>query len=294
MDNKENPLYKYPHEKLPMQKQKAPGLQEEMRPVPDCGEDSYRGSGKLKGKKALITGGDSGIGRAVAIAFAREGAQVAITFLPEEQEDVNSLVRLLEKESVSIRAFACNLRKEESCQTVIQQVVNEWETIDILVINAAVQQANEDITTLTAAQILETFEVNVFSGMYLSKAAVSHLKAGSSIIFTGSAEYYTPNKTLLDYAASKCAIVGFSIGLSKQLIDKGIRVNTICPGPVWTPLEISGGNPDEGIPGHGLDTPMKRPAQPVEMSSLYVYLASADASYATGEIYGLTGGLSSL
>lgn len=163
-----------------------------------------------------------------------------------------------------------------------------------MVLNAAVQMAQTDINKLTAEQIQKTFEVNVFSPMYLSKAAIPHLPVGSSVIFTGSAEYYTPNKTLMDYAASKSAIVAFSIALSKYLIEKGIRVNTVCPGPVWTPLEISGGNPDEGIPIHGLDTPMKRPGQPVELAGMYVFLASNESTYATGEIYGITGGLSSL
>jgi len=175
-----------------------------------------------------------------------------------------------------------------------EEAIEKLGGLDILIPNAAVQIAQKDIADLTAGQIEKTFAVNVFSPMYLSKAALPHMPAGSSIIFTGSAEYYTPNKTLLDYAASKSALVAFSIGLSKQVLDKGIRVNTVCPGPIWTPLEVSGGNPDEGIPIHGLDTPMKRPGQPIEMAGIYVFLASDEATYVVGEVYGVTGGLSAL
>jgi len=282
----------YPHEKFSMQKQEAPGLDEKMSPVPDCGEDTYVGCGRLTDRKALITGGDSGIGRAVAIAFAREGAEVAITYLPEEEKDVRTLNEVFEKDGKKLIAFGQDLREEEACRQVIEEAVEALGGIDIVVLNAAVQIAQTDINKLSAEQIQKTFEVNVFSPMYLSKAVIPHLPAGASVIFTGSAEYYTPNKTLMDYAASKSAVVAFSIALSKYLIEKGIRVNTVCPGPVWTPLEVSGGNPDEMIPEHGLDTPMKRSGQPVELAGIYVYLASNESTYVTGEVYGVTGGLS--
>ncbi|MCC8186662.1 MAG: SDR family oxidoreductase [Bacteroides sp.] len=288
-----DPMKKYPHTEFPMQKQQAPGLQSHMRPVPDSGEKTYQGHGRLQGRRALITGGDSGIGRAVAIAYAREGAEITITYLPQENEDALSLATLLQEEGHTIHLMPVDLRQEEACKQVIDFAIDHMGGLDLLVCNAGVQTAQEDIADLTARQIQSTFEVNVFSVMYLCKAAVPHLPPGSSVIVTASAEYYTPNKVLLDYAASKSAVVGFGLALSKQVIDKGIRVNVVCPGPVWTPLEVSGGNPDAQIPRHGLDIPMKRPAQPVEMAGVYVFLASEEASYVMGEVYGLTGGLSS-
>ncbi len=297
MDEKEkaplqNPTEKFHHDRFPMQKQDPPGIQAKMNPVPDCGERSYVGHGLLKGRKALITGGDSGIGRAAAIAYAREGARVAINYLDVEQEDADSLKELLAGEGIDFVQVPGDLRDEQECARIIKEAHEKLGGMDILVLNAAVQVARMDIAEITAEQLHKTFEVNVYSLVYLCRAAVPLLPEGSSVIVTGSAEYYTPNKMLLDYAASKFAAVGFSIGLSKQLIDKGIRVNVICPGPVWTPLEVSGGNPDEWIPKHGLDTPLKRPGQPVELSGLYVFLASDQASYVTGEVYGVTGGLS--
>ncbi|MCD7973226.1 MAG: SDR family oxidoreductase [Candidatus Azobacteroides sp.] len=288
-----HPQKKFYHHRLPKQKQEAPGLQTEMELTPDSGEKTYVGHNRLQGRKAFITGGDSGIGRAVAIAYAREGAQVAINYLPQEQKDADSLAEVLKKDGVDLIMLPGDIRHEDVCIRLVKEAHEKMNGLDILVLNAAVQVAQTDIQNLTADQIRNTFEVNVFSGMYITKAAIPLLPEGSSIIFTGSAEYYTPNKMLLDYAASKSAVVAFSIALSKQVIGKGIRVNTICPGPIWTPLEISGGNPDEGIPVHGLDTPMKRPGQPVEMAGLYVFLASEESSYAMGEVYGLTGGLSS-
>ncbi|MCD8179239.1 MAG: SDR family oxidoreductase [Tannerellaceae bacterium] len=290
----QNPLTMYPHEKFPMQKQEAPGLDSKMFPVPDCGEETYVGANRLTGRKALITGGDSGIGRAVAIAFMREGATVAITYLPEEEADAKSLAELFRQEGKELISIARDLRQEKDCREAVKEATGKLGGIDILVLNAAVQTAQTDINKLSAEQIQKTFEVNVFSPIYISKAAIPYLPAGASVIFSASAEYYTPNKMLMDYAASKGAVVAFSIALSKYLIDKGIRVNAVCPGPVWTPLEVSGGNPDEGIPVHGLDTPMKRPAQPVELAGIYVFLASNESTYVVGEIYGVTGGLSSL
>lgn len=292
IDGLQNPLYMYHNEEFPMQKQNPPGLNSKMSPVPDCGEQSYIGHGRLKGRKAFITGGDSGIGRAIAIAYAREGAQVAINYLPEEQSDADSLADLLDKEDLPLYMIPGDIRSEQSCIDLVNKAYELLEGLDILILNAAVQVAQKDIADLSAEQIQNTFEVNVFAPIYMAKAAIPLLPAGSSVLFTASAEYYTPNKMLLDYAASKSAVTAFSIGLSKQLMDKGIRVNAVCPGPVWTPLEVSGGNPDEDIPKHGLNTPIKRPAQPVEMTGIYVFLASQEASYITGEVYGLTGGLS--
>lgn len=290
--NLRHPQKMYHHTEFPMQKQEAPGLHSKMNPIPDSGEESYIGHDRLKGRKALITGGDSGIGRAIAIAFAREGADVAINYLPEEQEDADSLADLLDKEGKPLYMIPGDIKDEDTCKKIVGSAHELLGGLDVLILNAAVQIAHEDITKITAEQIKHTFEVNVYPMFYLTKYAVPLLPEGSSIIFTASAEYYTPNKLLLDYAASKSAVVALSIGLSKQLIDKGIRVNAVCPGPVWTPLEVSGGNPDEDIPAHGLDTPMKRSAQPVEMSGIYVFLASNESTYATGEVFGLTGGLS--
>lgn len=288
----QHPQKMYPNEVFSMQKQEPPGSNIVMDPEPDSGEKSYMGHDRLPNRKALITGGDSGIGKAIAIAFSREGAEVAINYLPVEQEDADRLAALFENEGKRLVMIPGDIREEETCRKIVESAHEQLGGLDILVLNAAVQVAHDDITTLTAEQLKNTFEVNVYPLFYFAKYAVPLLPEGASIIITASAEYYTPHKLLLDYAASKSAAVAFSTGLSKQLMDKGIRVNAVCPGPVWTPLEVSGGNPDEGIPVHGLDTPMKRPAQPIEMSGIYVFLASNEATYVSGEVYGLTGGLS--
>ncbi len=275
-----------------MQKQEAPGLQSRMEPIPDCGEESYKGHGRLEGRKALITGGDSGIGRAVAIAFAREGARVAINFLEVERSDAESLAELLEKEGVRLELLPGDLRERETCRRIVTEAHRRLGGLDIMVLNAGVQQAATDIAEITEEQVLRTFQINVFAPLYMAQAAVPLLPEGASVIITASAEYYTPNKLLLDYAASKSAVTAFGVALSKYLLEKGVRVNSVCPGPTWTPLEVSGGNPDEDIPEHGVDTPLNRAAQPAEMAGIYVFLASEEASYITGEIYGITGGLS--
>lgn len=275
-----------------MQKQPAPGLQSRMNPVPDCGETSYKGHGRLAGRKALITGGDSGIGRAVAIAFAREGAHVAINYLLQEQSDADSLAALLQGEGVQLELLPGDLCERETCRRIVAEAHRRLGGLDILVLNAGVQQAAKEIAEITEEQVLRTFGVNVFAPLYMAQAAVPLLPSGASVLITASAEYYTPNKLLLDYAASKSAVTAFGVALSKYLLDKGVRVNSICPGPTWTPLEVSGGNPDEDIPSHGVDTPLNRAAQPAEMAGIYVFLASEEASYITGEIYGITGGLS--
>lgn len=275
-----------------MQKQEAPGLQSRMEPVPDCGERSYVGTGRLEGRKALITGGDSGIGRAVAIAFAREGARVAINYLDVEQSDADSLADLLRAEGKELVQLPGDLREPETCSRIVREACEQLGGLDILVLNAGVQQAVTDIAQIDVEQVRDTFSVNVFAPLFMAQAAVPLLPSGASVIITASAEYYTPNKLLLDYAASKSAVTAFGVALSKYLLEKGIRVNSVCPGPTWTPLEVSGGNPDEDIPRHGVDTPLGRAAQPAEMAGIYVFLASEAASYITGEIYGITGGLS--
>lgn len=292
MNELKHPREKYRSGEFPMQKQDAPGLQSRMEPVPDSGEESYMGRGRLRGRKALITGGDSGIGRAVAIAYAREGACVAINYLSEEQSDADSLAEILRADGAEPVLLPGDLRKASVCRRIVKEAYKQLGGLDILVLNAGAQQAVTEIARLTEEQIRRTFEVNVFAPIFMAQAAVPLLPTGAAILITASAEYYTPNKVLLDYAASKSAVTAFGVALSKYLLEKGVRVNSICPGPTWTPLEVSGGNPDEDIPQHGVDTPLGRAAQPAEMAGLYVFLASDEASYITGEIYGITGGLS--
>lgn len=293
MENKDlqNPQKEFYNKKFPKQMQEAPGLQGEMKPLPDSGEERYKGYGRLAGRKALITGGDSGIGRAVAIAYAREGTDVAINYLPEEQKDAESLAELLRKENRKIVLIPGDIRREEFNKAMVEKAYKELGGLDILVLNAAVQVAQEDIRDISREQLYCTFETNLFSQFWAVQAALPLLPEGSSILFTSSSEYYSPSETLLDYAASKYAIVGFSRALAKQVIDKGIRVNTVLPGPIWTPLEISGGLLKEEIPEHGADTPLKRSGQPVELAGVYVFLASDDASYITAETYGVAGGM---
>ncbi len=285
-----NPQTMYYEKKFPKQKQESPGLQEKMNPVPDCGEESYVGRGRLEGRKALITGGDSGIGRAVAIAFAREGAKVAVNYLQEEQKDVDDLARVLEKDSFELVQIPGDLRDEKECIRVVQEADKKLGGLDILVLNASVQFAQDDILKLTAEQIRKTFETNVYSVMYMSREAMKLLPEGAAIIITSSAENFSPSKTLVDYAATKAAQVAFGRAFAKQAIDKGVRVNMICPGPIWTPLEVAGGLLDDEVPEHGQDSPMKRSGQPVELAGAYVYLASNEASYVAGEIVTVTGG----
>lgn len=291
-NNLQHPAKKYHSGEFPMQKQEAPGLQSRMNPLPDSGEESYTGHGRLKGRKALVTGGDSGIGRAVTIAFAREGAQVAINYLEQEQSDADSLAALLREEGKELILLPGDLREIDTCRRIVKEAYRRLDGLDILVLNAGVQTAANDIAEISEEQVRRTFEVNVFAPLFMAQAAVPLLPSGASIIITASAEYYTPNKLLLDYAASKSAVTAFGVALSKYLLDKGVRVNSVCPGPTWTPLEVSGGNPEEDIPRHGADTPLNRAAQPAEMAGIYVFLASDEASYITGEIYGITGGLS--
>lgn len=286
-----NPLTKYYHKQYPKQSQNYPGLSAKMTPKPDCGEESYIGHGRLLGKKALVTGGDSGIGRAAAIAFAREGADVALSYLPEEQEDaleVQNLIKAAGRKAVLIPG---DLRKEKFASTLVQKAHKALEGLDILTFVAGKQHFVENIEELTTEQLKQTFEVNVFSLFWLTKAALPYLKPGASIITTTSIQAFMPSAILLDYAATKSAIIAFTKALAKQLAPKGIRVNSVAPGPVWTPLQISGGQPQEKLPGFGSQTPMKRAGQPVELSGVYVLLASDESSYTTAEVYGVTGGL---
>ncbi|MCM3788951.1 SDR family oxidoreductase [Domibacillus indicus] len=289
-----NPLEQYFNGEFPEQYQEPPGLQKEMSPLPDCGETSYKGSGKLTGRKALVTGGDSGIGRAAAIAYAREGADVAINYLPVEQPDAEEVKELIEKEGRKAVLIPGDLRSEEFCQEMVEKANSELGGLDILALVAGKQQAVEDIMDLSTEQIKATFETNVFSLYWTVKAAMPHLSAGASIITTTSVEAFNPSPMLLDYAATKGTIMNFTKAFAKQAASKGIRVNSVAPGPIWTPLQISGGQPTANIPKFGQETPptpLQRAGQPVELSDVYVFLASDSASYVTGQIYSITGGM---
>lgn len=291
MAQPKNPLTQYYNEEYPKQYQEPPAVQGKMEIVPDCGEKSYKGTGRLKGRKALITGGDSGIGRAAAIAYAREGADIVLNYLPEEQSDAEEVKKLIETEGRKAVLIPGDLSDEAFCKELVDKAYAELDGLDVLALVAGKQQAVEDIADLTTEQIRKTFEVNVFSLYWIVKAAMPYLPEGASIITTTSVQGYNPSPNLLDYAATKFAITGFTRGLAKQVASKGIRVNSVAPGPIWTPLQISGGQPSDAIPAFGQDTPLKRAGQPVELSSVYVFLASTESSYVTAQVYGVTGGV---
>jgi NAD(P)-dependent dehydrogenase (short-subunit alcohol dehydrogenase family) len=286
----QNPLEQYPKPPFKKQHQEAPGLARDMDPRPDHGETSYKGSGKLLGRKALITGGDSGIGRAAAIAFAREGADVAINYLPVEQPDADEVVELIRREGRKAVAIPGDLRDESFCQRLVNDAAAQLGGLDILVSNAAKQVYQDSLTDVTTEQFDATFKTNVYAMFWVTKAALAHLKPGASIIITTSINAYDPSPGIIDYAMTKGANAIFVKALSKQLIAKGIRVNGVAPGPIWTPLQPSGGQSQEKLVTFGQDTPFKRPGQPAELAAVYVLLASQLSSYTSGEIYGITGG----
>lgn len=277
--------------KYAKQMQEAPGIQEQMKPLPDSGEDIYRGSGRLKGRRAFITGGDSGIGRAVAIAYAREGAHVAINFLDTESKDAESLAQLLSRENIEISLVPGDISTRQGARDAVKRAAKKIGGIDILVLNAGVQKATKNMEDITEEQLRRTFEVNVFSPLWMVQEIAGDMAKGSSIIFTSSSEFFKPAAKLTEYAASKYAVVGLSRALAKELIEKGIRVNTVCPGSTWTPLEISGGLLKEDIPDHGSVNLMDRAAQPWEIAGIYVFLASEEASFVTCATYGVDGGM---
>ena len=272
------------------QTQTSPGTEADLGPAADHGEDSYRGSGRLEGRRALITGGDSGIGRAVAIAFAREGADVAITYLPEEEEDAQETVRLVRDAGRRALAVEVDLREEAACQDLVRRTVEELGGLDVLVNNAAYQMTQGGIEEITTEQFDRVLKTNVYAMFWLCKAALPHLQPGSSIINTSSVQAYQPSPALLDYATSKAAIVNFTRGLASELGPRGIRVNTVAPGPVWTPL-IPATMPPEQVDDFGAQTPLGRAAQPAELAPAYVFLASAESSFVTGERLGVHGGM---
>lgn len=285
-----DPREEYYTGKFPRQHQQAPGVEADMNPRPDDGAKSYRGYGRLEGRKALITGGDSGIGRAVAIAYAREGADVAINYLESEQADADSLRELLEKVGAKIYLLPGDISREENSRAVVRQAVEQLGGLDILVLNAGTQTAVKSIEDLPSSQLLHTFETNVFAPYWMVQEAMPHLQAGAAIITTSSVEAFDPNPSLLDYAATKSAVAGFSRALAKQLAPKGIRVNSVAPGPVWTALQVTGGQFPDKIPSFGKDTPLGRAGQPAELAPVYVFLASDESSFVSGQIIGVTGG----
>ena len=285
-----HPPTRYPQPPFPLQTQPWPGLAGRMTPRPDHGETSYRGSGRLLGRKALVTGGDSGIGRAAAIAFAREGADVAINYLSAEEPDAREVVALVRASGRKAVALPGDIRDEAFCTTLVNTAVRELGGLDILVNNASRQQQRATIAELTTADFDATFKTNVYAMFWITKAAMPHLTAGASIITTASEQAYDPSENLLDYAPTKAAEVAFTKALAKQVAKQGIRVNAVAPGPYWTPLQVSGGAAPEKLPQFGAQTPIGRPGQPAEIAPLYVLLASGESSYATGQVLGASGG----
>ncbi len=286
----QDPTKQYPQPKFDQQPQPAPGLARDMDPKPDHGEHSYHGFGRLAGRRAIITGADSGIGRAVAIAFAREGADVVLNYLPSEEADAKEVVALVEAAGRKAVTMPGNVMDEAFCTKLIEDGRAALGGIDILVNNAGKQTAQKDIADITTAEFDATFRTNVYAMFWLCKAALPHMPPGATIINTTSIQSYQPSKTLLDYASTKAAITAFTHALAKQVAPKGIRVNGVAPGPIWTPLQPSGGQPAEKIPDFGSEVPMGRPGQPAELAPIYVLLASQESSFVTGEIYGVTGG----
>ena len=272
------------------EQQKWPGLAEEMNPRPDHGETSYKGHDRLKGKRALLTGGDSGLGRAAAIAFAREGADVAICYHPDEESDARTVIALIEAEGRKAVAVPADIRDEAAARKVVDDAVRALGGLEILVLNAGRQQAQESILDITSDAFDATMKTNIYAPFWMTQQALPHMKKGASIIVTASVNSYTPSAHLLDYAMTKAADKAFAQGLAKQLAPKGIRVNAVAPGPFWTALQVSGGQPKEDLPEFGADTPLGRAGQPVEIAPIYVLLASDEASYITGEVYAATGG----
>lgn len=286
----QDPTSQYPTMDIPEQTQPEPGLDAELKPQADHGQATYKGSGRLAGRKALITGGDSGIGRAVAIAFAREGADVIITHLPSEQIDADETIKLADCPEQKLISIAGDLSDENFCSSLIDRAKDELGGLDILVNNAAKQIHVETLEDLSAEQLRQTFTVNVFATFLLTKAALKYLPKGAAIINTTSIQAYQPSSGLLDYAATKAAIANFTKGLAEQLASKGIRINAVAPGPIWTPLQPSYGQPQDKLTQFGQDTPLGRAGQPAELAPTYVFLASQESSYITGEIIGVTGG----
>ncbi|MFJ2544168.1 SDR family oxidoreductase [Microbacterium sp. NPDC087589] len=286
-----NPAELYSDIEPEKQHMPEPGLDADLTPTADLGEESYRGTGRLTGRKALITGGDSGIGAATAIAFAREGADVALSYLPEEEEDAARIAGILRDAGATVAQIPGDLRDPEYCRTLVAEAVGALGGLDILVNNGGKQVYQESLTDITDEQFDDTFKTNVYAMFWVTKAALPHLPAGSTIINTTSIQAYSPSGILVDYASTKATINAFTKGLADQLAPKGIRVNAVAPGPIWTPLQPSDGQPQEKLPEFGEDTPLGRMGQPAELAPAYVFLASAESSYVAGETLNVNGGM---
>jgi NAD(P)-dependent dehydrogenase (short-subunit alcohol dehydrogenase family) len=288
---KDDPRSKYPKPPFPEQTQPWPGLASKMNPTPDHGETSYRGSGRLAGRRALITGGDSGMGRAAAIAYAREGANVAINYLPAEEPDAREVIELIKKAGQQGFPLPGDLRDRGFCQRLVAEAVQKLGGLDIVVCNAGRQQSKASILDISDEDFDATIKTNIYAPFYIIKAALPHLSEGSCIIGTASEQAYDPSPDLYDYAQTKAATMNYVKSLAKQLGPRGIRVNAVAPGPIWTPLQISGGASVQKYTHFGNTTVFGRPGQPAELASIYVQLAASDASFTTGNVYGAGGGM---
>lgn len=286
----QDPIEQYPKLDIPEQRQSEPGLDAKLEPKADHGQDTYEGFGRLKGRKALITGGDSGIGRAVAIAYAREGADVAIAYLPAEQEDADEVVRLIEEAGRKAVALPVDLAHEDQARKMVNDAAEQLGGLDILVNNASKQIYVEEFADIETKQLLDTFTVNICSMYWTIQEGLKHFPKGATVINTTSIQAYQPTPGLWDYAATKAAIANLTHNLGKGLIEKGIRVNGVAPGPIWTPLQPSYGQPMEKLTQFGTQSAYGRAGQPAELAPAYVFLASQESSYMTGEIIGVTGG----
>jgi NAD(P)-dependent dehydrogenase (short-subunit alcohol dehydrogenase family) len=287
----DNPVDRYPAISPDPEQVPEPGLESDLSPRADLGEDSYVGTGRLTGRKAIVTGGDSGIGAATAIAFAREGADVALVYLPEEEEDAQRIAGLIRDAGRTAVTIPGDLKERAFSDEIVKRAMDELGGIDILVNNAGKQIATESLTDIPDDQFDHTMKTNVYAMFWLTRAALPHLPAGATIINTTSIQAYQPGEQLVDYATTKAAINAFTKALAQQLAPKGIRVNAVAPGPIWTPLQVSKGQPAEAIPEFGQQTPLGRPGQPAELAPAYVFLASPESSYVIGETLSVTGGM---
>jgi NAD(P)-dependent dehydrogenase (short-subunit alcohol dehydrogenase family) len=286
----QDPREQYSKPPFPKQPQPSPGLATKMDPKPDHGESSYRGAHRLEGRRALVTGADSGLGRAAAIAFAREGADVVISYLPSEEGDAYEVLELILAEGRKAVGIPDDIKQEDFCQQLVEEAVKQLGGLDILVNNAGKQATRPFVGDITSDQFDKTLKTNLYALFWITKAAQDHLKPGSAIINTASVQAFEPSEALLDYATTKAGIVAFTKALAKQMIKRGVRVNAVAPGPFWTALQPSGGQTQEKVQHFGENVPMGRPGQPVEIAPIYVLLASQEASFITGEVYGVTGG----
>ena len=286
----QDPAQQHPDSK-PAQQLEHPGLESDMRQAPDFGEATYRGTGKLEGRKAVVTGGDSGIGRAVALAFAREGADVVISYLEEEQTDADETARVVRDAGRTAVQLPGDLQDPGSCRSLVEHAVRELGGVDILVNNAAYQMVREGIADIATEELERTFRTNILAMFHTCRAALEHMQPGAAIINTSSVQAYQPDPMLLAYAATKAAIVNFTKGLAQETVERGIRVNAVAPGPIWTPL-IPATMPEEKVEDFGAEeSPMQRAGQPAELAPFYVFLASQESSYVNGEVIGVTGGM---